>query len=174
MRENVPLLKCNGLRSGPGAIQREFHRSKRGAGMLLSYCYVRLGSTNTGCGDGITPGCRHFFSFAKSPERAVQWPHVGKEDWLRRILQEPFQVSVVLSLLFQNLRIPVGLRGPCYRGWVSCWRACGLGVFIDAPRRSAERDQQAEGKRKPVPLVLLSHSSMVCNPAAQNNNGIDL
>jgi hypothetical protein len=80
MRENVPLLKCNDLRSGPRAIQREFYRPKGGAGMLLSYCYLRTGSTNTGCGDGITPGFRYLFSFSKSPERAVQWPNIGKQD----------------------------------------------------------------------------------------------
>jgi hypothetical protein len=36
MRENVPLLKCNDMRSGPGAIQRELHRPEGGTGMLLS------------------------------------------------------------------------------------------------------------------------------------------
>jgi hypothetical protein len=86
MRENVPLLKCKHLRSGPDAIQRELHRTKGGTRMLLSNGDLRTGSTNTGCSDGVLPGRRHHLGFAKAPDRAIQWPNVGKEGWFRRCL----------------------------------------------------------------------------------------
>ena len=103
MRENVPLLKCNDLRSDPGAIQRELYRPEGGTGMLLSDEDRRTGSTNAGCGDGVLPGRRHLLGFAKAPDGAVQWSHIGKEDWARRCPEEAVQLSVVLRLLFQYL-----------------------------------------------------------------------
>jgi len=83
MRENVPLLECNNLRCGPGAIQRDLRRPKGGAGMLLTNEDLRACCTNTGCGDCVLPGRRHLLEFAEAPDGAVQWSHIGKEDWTR-------------------------------------------------------------------------------------------
>jgi hypothetical protein len=80
MRENVPRLKCNDLRRGPGAIQRELHRPEGGAGMFLSNEDLRACCTNTGRGDRVLPGRRHLLECAKAPGGSVQWPHIGKED----------------------------------------------------------------------------------------------
>jgi hypothetical protein len=65
-------------------------------------------------------------------------------DWPRHRLKEPVQLSVVFDFTRQDLRISVGLRGPCYRrrvrsagvhGFgVSCCRVHRLRLFIDAPR----------------------------------------
>lgn len=49
MREKLPLLKCDDLRSDPGAVQRDLHRPEGGAGILLANGNFRTGSTNTGC-----------------------------------------------------------------------------------------------------------------------------
>ena len=180
MSEKVPLLKCNDLRSGPDAVQRELHRPEGGAGMLLPNRDLRTGSTNTGGSDGVQPRFRHLRRRAKAPDGAVEWPLLKKEDWPRPCLKEPVQLSVVFDLALQELRISVGLRGPCYRprvrGWavcgfgVSCWWVHWLRVFIDAPRSPAYRDQQAQGKPDPAPPVLHSRVSMVGKPAVQDNH----
>jgi len=183
MRENVPLLKCNHLRSGSRAIQRELRRLKRGARMLLSNGDLRAGSTNTGCGDGVLPGCRHLRRRAEAPDGAVQWPLLKKEDRPGHWPKEPVQFGVVLDLALQDVRIRVWPRGSYRRAQVrgrslpgsggTCRREDRLRVFIDAPRRSAQRDQQAQGKHKPVPRVLHSHVSMVGTPSVQNNHHAD-
>jgi hypothetical protein len=84
MRENVPLLKFNDLRRAPGAIQREHQWPEWRTWILLSDGYLRAGSTNTRCGDDVGPGRRYPLSLAKSPDGAIQWPRIGKKDWLRR------------------------------------------------------------------------------------------
>ncbi|WP_157365243.1 MULTISPECIES: hypothetical protein [Arthrobacter] len=56
MRENVPLLECNDLRSDPGTIKRELEWPEGGAWMLLSDGDLHAGSTNAGGSDGVLPG----------------------------------------------------------------------------------------------------------------------
>lgn len=180
MCENVPLLKRNDLRRGRGAIQRKHHRPEGGAGMFLSDGDLRAGRPNTGSGDGVPPGRRHVFGTAKAPERPVQWPRIGKEHWFRQCPQEPVQLGVVPGFLFQYPRIAVGLRRTWDRRRISCWclngpgANCwgvhGFGVFIGARRSAGQGDQQAQGKRKPVPPVLGSHISMVGTPAVQKQS----
>ncbi|MDQ1058434.1 hypothetical protein QFZ23_002335 [Arthrobacter globiformis] len=115
--------------------------------MLLPDGDLRTGSTDTGSGDRVPADPRHLLGTAKAPPWTVQWPHIVKDDWLRRCPEEPVQLSVVPSLAFQYLLIPVGLCGRRYRrragccgvhrGRDSCWRVHGLRVLVDATRRSA-------------------------------------
>jgi hypothetical protein len=110
MRENVPLLKCNGVGGGSDAIQGDLFRPKGGAGMFLAYGDLRAGSTNAGCCNGVNPGGRHFSCVAKPPEGTVQWSLLDEENWLGRWPKEPVQLSVVLGLPLQNLWIGVSPR----------------------------------------------------------------
>jgi hypothetical protein len=107
MREKVPLLKCDDLRSGPGAIQRQLLRPERGTRMLLPNGNLRIRSTNTGSGDGVLPGRQHLLRRAKAPERAVQRADLEKEDRTRHCLKEFAQLAVVLSLPLQDPRITI-------------------------------------------------------------------
>ena len=69
--------------SGNGAIQRELHRPEGGTWILLSDGDRRGGRADTGGGDRVLPGRRHLLDAAKTPERPVQRPYIGKEDWTR-------------------------------------------------------------------------------------------
>ena len=140
--------------------------------MLLPYGDLRTGSTKTGSSDDVPPGCGHLLGTAKAPKRAVQWSHIVKDDWLRRCPKEPVQLSIVPSLVFQYVRIAVGLCGLPYRRRAGCCgghragdrRVHGLRVLVDAPRRSAWKDQQTQDKAGPAP-ALRTHTSMVGTPS---------
>lgn len=161
MREKVPLLKCNHLRSGPGTIQLELNRLEGGAGMLLPNRDLRSCCTNTGCGYGVLPGRRNLLKFSKAPDGAIQWSHVEKEDRSWRCPEEPLKLCVVRSLLLQDLRVVVWLEGNSCWHRDSCLGVHRLGVVIGASRHSSRGNDQAQGKSKPMPHVLCCHASMV-------------
>lgn len=153
MRKDVSLLKWDNLCGNSGTVQRYLRRPKGGAGMLLANRDFRAGSTNAGCGDRVLPGRGHPLSFAKAPDRAIQGPHLEKQDLTRHCPEEPIKLGIVISLPLQDLRIAVGLRAPCCRGRAGCQflnrlgaghGLDGFGVVIGASRRTQEGNQQAQ------------------------------
>lgn len=169
MREDVPLLKCNDLRSGSGTIQRELYRPEGGAWMLLSNRDLRSCCAHTGSGEGVLPGRLHLRHRAKAPDRPIEWPNLKKEDRARRRPQQPVQLSVVLSFPLQDLEIAVWLECRCCGCGGSCWCARRLGIVIGAPGQDPSRNQQPYGRRISMPPILCSHHSIVGKAAVQNN-----